>query len=284
MFIEDVVQAPQLEDDFLRECYCLSGALSQYALISKQILQSRYSTLFEKELEVPELEPAQTKRGLSDDFTTDVLAASLKRRAIILLGDVGVGKTIFIRHLMRVSARDVFERALPLYVDFGKEPALAEDLEDFVLRRCADQLLKDHRIDIEENNFVRGVYHSELTRFRKGIFGTLAQTNPAAYGEKEIEFLREKLQNKAAHLRACLNHISKGHLRQIVIFLDNVDQRPIEFQDRVFLIGQSLAETWPATVFIFLRPDTFFESKTKGSLAAYQPRVFTIVPSRRSSY
>ena len=280
LFIEDVVRAPQLEDEFLRHCYAPSGALSQHALISKQILQARYSSLFEKELGGPAIQPIQTKRGLSEELATDVLAASLKRRAIILLGDVGVGKTIFIRNLVKIVGREIFEKAISLYIDFGKEPALAGDLENFVLRRCAAQLLKDHKIDIEENNFVRGVYHSELSRFSRGVYGPLAKTSPEAYVQKEIEFLHELIHDKAAHLRACLSHISKAHKRQIVVFLDNVDQRPIDFQERVFLIGQGLAEGWPATVFISLRPDTFYQSKTRGSLAAYQPRVFTIAPPR----
>ncbi|MDG7001989.1 MAG: hypothetical protein JRN15_23055, partial [Nitrososphaerota archaeon] len=283
LFIEDVVRAPQLEQEFLEKCYSQSGALSQYASISRQILQARYSSLFERELAGPTLEPVSTKDGLSEHFVDDVLAASLKRRAIVLLGDVGVGKSIFIRHLIKVSAQDVFENALPLYIDFGKEPALAENLEGFVLSSCAAQLYKAHKIDIEENGFVRGVYHGELLRFRKGIYGSLAETDPAAFSVKEIEFLSSKLNDRAAHLRACLTHISKGHKRQIVVFLDNIDQRPIEFQDRVFLIGQSLAETWPATVFISLRPDTFNSSRMKGSLAAYQPRVFTISPPRVDS-
>ena len=115
LFIEDVVRAPELEKEFLERCYCPSGALSQYALISKQILQARYSILFEKELGGASLHPVQDKQGLTEEFAGDILAASLKRRAIILLGDVGVGKSIFIRHLIRVAARDVFENALTLY-------------------------------------------------------------------------------------------------------------------------------------------------------------------------
>jgi hypothetical protein len=99
LFIEDVVRAPPLEKEFLENCYSQSGALSQYASISKQILQARYSTLFERELAGPTLEAVSTKDGLSDNFVDDVLAASLKRRAIVLLGDVGVGKSIFIRTL-----------------------------------------------------------------------------------------------------------------------------------------------------------------------------------------
>jgi hypothetical protein len=101
----------------------------------------------------------------------------------------------------------------------GKEPALAEDLERFVLRRCAAQLIQEHGIDIEEDGFVRGVYHGELTRFAPGVYGPLAKTNPTAYLEREIEFLREKLQDKAAHLRSSLTHIFKAQKPQIVMFL-----------------------------------------------------------------
>jgi hypothetical protein len=274
------VRAPQLQKEFLETCYAQSGALSQYATISKQILQARYSTQFEKELAGPSLQAVTTKDGFSESFVEDVLAASLKRRAIVLLGDVGVGKSIFIQHLINVSASELFTNALALYVDFGKEPALAEDLESFVLSKCSAQLRQDHNIDTEENGFVRGVYHSELARFKKGIWVELATTDPAAFKAKELEFLDSNLKDRASHLRACLIHISKARKRQIVIFLDNVDQRPEEFQDRVFLIGQSLAETWPATVFISLRPSSFNTSRSKGSLAAYQPRVFTISPPR----
>ncbi|MDT3445989.1 hypothetical protein [Pseudofrankia sp. BMG5.37] len=65
-----------------------------------------------------------------------------------------------------------------------------------------------------------------------------------------------------------------------VIVLDNVDHHEAELQERVFVVGQSLADTWPAAVFISLRPDTFFRSRKAGSVAAYQPRVFTVSPPR----
>ena len=34
LFLQDIVKAKELEEDFLRECYCTSGALSQYAMVS----------------------------------------------------------------------------------------------------------------------------------------------------------------------------------------------------------------------------------------------------------
>ena len=226
------------------------------------------------------LHPAREKAGVSQDLAADLIAAAVKQRPVILLGDVGVGKTIFLRHLIKVEASDVLGKALVLYIDFGREPALATDLQDFVLKRCANQLLHDYQVDTDEDGFVRGVYHFELQRFSKGIFAPLKGLDPAEYLLQEIKFLESKKEDKAGHLRAALEHISKARKRPVVVFLDNIDQRPTEFQEQVFLIGQSLAATWPATVFVSLRPDTFALSSIKGSLSAYHPRVFTVSPPR----
>jgi hypothetical protein len=280
LFIEDIVSAPENEEHFLQGCYCPSGALSQYALISRQILETRYSMLFEQELQIPSVRPAREKSGLAKEIPEDILAASLSRRPIILLGDVGVGKTIFIRHFIKLEAKDVLQKAVVLYLNFGREPALAKDLEEFVLQRCSRQLLEEDHIDVQERGFVRGVYHFELQRFSKSFYADLKKIDEAKYLEKELEFLDGKVKDLAGHLRSCLEHIAKGQKRQIVIFLDNIDQRPFEFQEKVFLIANSIAETWPGTVFVSLRPDTFFQSRQKGSLTAYQPRVFTISPPR----
>jgi len=64
------------------------------------------------------------------------------------------------------------------------------------------------------------------------------------------------------------------------LVLDNIDQRSKEFQDEVFVIAQGLSSLLPATVFVSLRPATFFDSKLRGSLAAYQPRAFHVSPAR----
>ena len=62
--------------------------------------------------------------------------------------------------------------------------------------------------------------------------------------------------------------------------MDNIDQRDPEFQERLFVIAQTMAESWPVTVFLALRPETFYQSRRTGSLSAYQPRAFSISPPR----
>jgi hypothetical protein len=69
------------------------------------------------------------------------------------------------------------------------------------------------------------IFFDSLAEFMRicGIYADLKKVDERAFLEKEIEFLASKLEDRAAHLRACLDHISKAHKRQIVIFLDNVD-------------------------------------------------------------
>jgi hypothetical protein len=275
LILQDLVSAPELEPEFLSRCYSASNALSEYALVSKEILEARYSALESMESEIA-TSAARTDDQLSDELQVDVTASSLGRRPLILLGDVGVGKSIFIRHFVRIDAKDVMERSVVLHIDFGGEPALATDLREYVMDHFVEQLRSDY--DIEANKFVRAVYEHELKSFENGVHGPLKHTDLPEYTRQEIAFLQRKLEKRDQHLQASFRYITRTHKRQVVVFLDNIDQRDFDFQEQVFLIGQSMAETWAATVFLSLRPETFFRSRNVGSLTAYQPRVFTIAP------
>lgn len=279
LFFDDIINEPAIEEQFLRSAYCQSGALSQYALVSKELLRTRYTTFFENQAGVA-VAPATTKKGTNPQLTADVLAAALSKRPILLVGDVGVGKTTFIRNLIKNEAKEELSRALVLYLDYGTRPAVATDLKPYTSQEIIRQLRDQAKVDIYERQFVRGVYNQRLEDFSRGIYSDLKEIDPPAYKVKEIEFLEKLIDQEDDHVRLSLEHIFKGQKRQIVLFLDNVDQRPPQFQEEVFLIAASVAAHWPVTVFVSLRPETFALSRARGALAAYQPRVFTIEPPR----
>jgi hypothetical protein len=113
--IEDVVQAEELEKQFYEECYCDTGALSRDALLSKNILAGRYAALFPAHERAPRLHTVDTNSEGRRVFTDDVMQEALARRPIVLLGDVGVGKTSFIKNLILRKAYDEI-RKLPFLV------------------------------------------------------------------------------------------------------------------------------------------------------------------------
>lgn len=278
LFLLDIVEHPDVSEEFLKQCYLDSGALSQHASVTKRILKSRYSEALKQDLQV-DIAPARTRKGVPKELLSDVAAASMSARPIILLGYVGVGKTMFIRHLIRVDARSVLTKAIVLYVDLGREPAL-EQLEPYIADHFIDSLSEEHGIKIFESEFVRRVYEKDLQEFAESPWGELADVRPDEYRVKEIEHLAGLTEDRQTHLRRSLEHLATVHRRQIVTILDNVDQRPAQVQDQVFLLAETLAKSWPGTVFVALRPDTFNRSRRSGTLTAYQPRVFAVDPPR----
>jgi hypothetical protein len=276
LVLEDVIRQRDMETRFLEECYCQSGALSQYALISKSILQARYSAIQQPGVGSVTLIPAVDKSGI----TPELLADAMSRRPILIVGDVGVGKTTFIRHLMKVDASDLFTDALALYLDLGSRATLTYDLRDLVLSEIENQLFDEYGIDVAERSFIHGVYNRDIERFQKGLYGDLRESDPGLYRQKEIEFLEKKISIREEHLRHCLVHLTRGRKKQVIIVLDNADQRDDLTQQQAFLISQELAEHWPASVFVTLRPETLHRSVKRGALSGYHPKAFTIHPPR----
>ncbi len=281
LFFQDILENDAVEERFFAECYCESGALSKYALLSKNVLEARYSALFSESESAPHTVPVREKKN--DNFSPDVLAESVTKRPIVLLGDVGVGKTSFVKNLMYNSAYEEFRNAIYIYIDLGSNAALSSNLKTFILNEIESQLIDKYDIDPNSFDFLKGVYASDIYRFSASIWGQKREKNPDLYEEKLLLMLEEKLKQKDQHLKHAINFHSKSSRKQIIVSIDNADQREYEVQQEAFVIAQEISNDWNSTVFIAVRPQTFFKSKRAGSLSAYPHKVFTISPPRIDS-
>lgn len=277
VLLEDAVHTEILEKKFYEECYCQAGALSQDSLISKNLLKSRYVALFSKEEKSPTLEPINTKEQY---MSKSVLAESLSKRPIILIGDVGVGKTSFLKNLILVQANEEFKNAIHLYLDLGTNSFLEKDLSTFVYSEITDQLKGKYGYEIDSNKFMHDIYKKEVENFEKGVFGFLKNDDPLEYRKEIAKMLFEKSQNKESHLRRSIDRIVSTNRKQFILILDNIDQREYHLQQQAFIIAQSIAQNWNSLVFLAVRPITFYHSKRVGSLSAYPNKIFYIMPPR----
>ncbi len=280
LLIEDAPNTPEVRKRFLEECYCESGALAKESLLGKSILSARYAAMFSPSGPGPTL---QSVRGGSQDrfgLSPEAVAEALGRRPIVIIGDVGVGKTSFIRNLIYVKAADEMRDAIFLYIDLGSQANLGQDIHEFLIHDIERQLLEDHAVDLFDDNFVRGVYHGELVRFEKGIYGRLKEAAPEKFLAQQIQLLEDLTQNTVQHLQKCIQHLSKGRRKQVVICIDNADQRDLQDQQKAFLAAQEFAAIWQALVLVSIRPRTYFASKSAGSISAYPQRILTISPPR----
>jgi hypothetical protein len=283
LVIEDVVRNDSLEEEFLRECYCSSGALSNYALVSKDIINTRYNYLFQGNDPKALLEPVTNKKGLNTNLV-NVIADSMSQRPILLVGDVGAGKSTFVANLLHIAAPTEFEKAITLKIDLGSQAIISLDIKAAILNELADQLKSEYQTDIDSDDFVRHCYFVELSEFKKSIrVKRLYEVAPTEAAVKEIDFLYEKTIDRSEHLKHSLHHLSSNRGKQIVIFIDNCDQRNDSDQQTAFLVSQEIASNWSVIVFLALRPETFHRTKKfTGALSGYHTKAFTIAPPRVS--
>lgn len=279
LLLEDVTVVPEIEPEFYRQCYCESGALSSFAILSKDLINARYAALFDSKQDAPQV--TSIANGSGDLLSSsNAVAEAIAKRPIVLIGDVGVGKTSFLKHLIYVRAEAEFGKSIYVYIDLGSQGALESDLKTFVLDEIERQLLSRYGVDIQQKEFVRGVYDLDVKRFRAGVWSDIYETDRALYDEKLRDLLSEKLRNKASHAQHSIKHIARGRKTDVILILDNADQRDLDTQQAAFLIAQNFAREWDAIVFIAVRPQTFHQSKRAGALSAYPPKVFTISPPR----
>ena len=139
LVLEDVIKEKDIEKEFLISCYCKSGALSNYSLVSKEILTTRYNYLFEEGDRKASLQQIANKKGLSGELV-ELFANSLSKRPVLLVGDVGVGKSTFIDYLRLVEAPRVFEKAISFKIDLGSRAIVALDMKRAIISLIKEQL------------------------------------------------------------------------------------------------------------------------------------------------
>ncbi len=274
LVIEDISTNKEIQTNFIRECYIPTGTLTNYALLSKKILMSRYEMLFDEE----QKQTAKSISSKNETFGREIIAESISKRPILLIGDVGVGKTMFIKNFIFIAAGEVTRNAITLYIDLGQQANISADIREAILEIIDDQLLKEHKIDIKERNFVRGTYREEIARFKQSYFSDLKKIDDKELDKREINFIDSLVRNKEKHIKTSLEHISRKEKKQILLFLDNADQREESTQQTVFLMAQEFASSWPLAVFVSIRPETYYSSKKRGALKAYHTKSFTILP------
>ena len=277
MLLEEIEDDPDVKPLFYKECYVPLEANNRHLLLSKRIITSRYKRVT-GDSSAPSALDFVASVGKHGDLKIDPAVATVSSRPIVVIGDVGVGKTSFFENLF--EQLDVSEKANTyfIHINLGIKANLASDIKSYVLAEIPAALKSKYGVNIETYEFAKSIYHSELDDFDKGVKGALQHIDKVAYEKERIEFLSEKINRKDGHLHASLAHLSRGRQKQIILVLDNADQRKFEVQQEAFLIAQELAATRNLMVFVALRPSTFYQSKMTGALSGYQNKVLTIAP------
>ncbi|MFH0754852.1 MAG: hypothetical protein V2A70_09820 [Candidatus Omnitrophota bacterium] len=87
-------------------------------------------------------------------------------KPFIILGEVGRGKTSFLKYLRHVAVDDLLHKFIQIDLNFLDRPSNPSELSTFIYDEIDRQLLENYSIDISEDQFVRGVLYGQLKRLK----------------------------------------------------------------------------------------------------------------------
>lgn len=271
LLLEEIEDNPKTRKEFYEECYVSLEANNRHLLLSKNIIERRYKRSGEDASS-----PAPLKAESVGDLISSVVS-HVGSRPIVVLGDVGVGKSSFFESL-QIKAELKSGSNIYLKVDLGKSANLTSNVKEFVLSAIPASLKRDYDIDIFDRDFINSIYHEEIKDYEKRPEARLKDIDLVEYEKAKIAYVTSLMSRADEHLHATLAHLSQGQKRQITLVIDNADQRTYPIQQEAFLIAQELAATRNIVVFVALRPSTFLASKASGALSAYQNKILSISP------
>lgn len=276
VLLDNVDNTPSIKGEFYRECYVPLEANSRHLLLSKNIISARYRRVSESGVN-----PARAAASISRGRVTvgeSVDASPQSAKPIVVIGDVGVGKTSFFENLYQTLSSEQKESSYYVHVNLGESATLSKDIKSFILAELPRIFKDKYGVNLNSNAFAEEVYKDDLADFDDSPEGLYREISEERYKTARIEFLLSKIRRLDEHLKASLLYLTRKKGRQIIVVIDNADQREFSTQQEAFLIAQELASFRTMLVFIALRPSTFYQSKLTGALSGYQNQVLTISP------
>jgi hypothetical protein len=150
--------------------------------------------------------------------TTDRLPYELAHlpaeKPFVVLGEIGRGKSSFLKYLRFVAAKDLLEKYIQIDINFLDRPDNASQIPEYVYNEIERQLLENYSINVNENNFVRGVLHSDLVRLQKTPKGIFYAEDAQKYKEYELVEIEKILTDKHLYftkLFHCMSSDLFGH-------------------------------------------------------------------------
>lgn len=202
------------------------------------------------------------------------------KQPVVVVGNVGVGKTTFLQRSLAQLRAD--RSAMCAVVDlegFGQASGVDGPAEQArvaaevlnKLQTAAMTVLK-HRDDLSDAAKLQGEHSSRETlstlqlntlNMSKRLGQALWTADPTAWLRKEMEIFEELTSRPVHHLVAYVRHLHGRYKRKdgarypILIAIDNLDLGTDEYQRTIYGLAQQLTRDTNAIVVVCLREDTF---------------------------
>ena len=264
------VRSDENELEFLQSCYIVPKTSNTALKQACELLSQRIA-----------IDETFRAAPINSDDMPMLVSTRTPEKPLIILGNIGHGKTTFLRYLRKIQSKNLLSNYVQIDVNFLDRPDSSDQVGEYIYDEIEKDLLNNYETDVRANNNVRGFLNTDIDRFPEMFEGMQFDIGTAEYKQAESKYVQKIIENRHLYLGKVFDHfrlgrIKKGKGHSIAIFLDNLDQRSDSIQEEAFLRASSMARDWSALVFICLRPSTFYRSRRLGVLDSVAPNVVSV--------
>jgi len=275
-FFDDIADKDAI--DILKSCYVHSRSI-KYALLDLDNVINDKIPLFLKKEGTKQLLTGEKDSGI---FDADLRTAIEKNLGslYILLGGIGAGKTTFIKRYIRYTGHEVLEKhAAWFYIPMLGPPQNPNDLEEIIYNKLlADLRSRYHTLVLENRRTIKKIFAAELALVHESTLKP-ERLKDDEYEKRLSPYLDKWSQNVIDYTTRILKECSNRG-KTIILFIDNVDQLPPDYQQKVFFLAQKITREVGSLTILAMREESYHSASTQKTLTAYSNKKFHIVSPR----
>lgn len=204
----------------------------------------------------------------------------IEQQVLLLIGNVGAGKSTFVDYLREVALPDdLINITVWLHINMNNAPINGEYIYDWLYEQITFQLKSIHKNrDFDELEEIEKVYSVELNTLKKGAL-KLLQRGTAEYNVRLADEIIRLQTDKQTTAKAFVRYLCGERGRLLVIVLDNCDKRIRDEQLLMFQAAQWLQQQFRSLIILPLRDETYDNHRNEPPLdTALKDLVFRIEP------
>ncbi|MFO0831656.1 MAG: hypothetical protein U0637_07410 [Phycisphaerales bacterium] len=214
-------------------------------------------------------------------------------QTLLVVGGVGVGKTMFLRRFFLLPAsHDLFsDQTVPFFIDFRKPGLDPTKIPELIYERLEQQILeldgkpvpgaKDGATyDFLTEDGLVAVFWQQIQGFQK-TQRKLKELDEIAYEKAKLEYLGRLREDRRAFVRGVIKVMRERYHRAISLVLDNADQCDPAYQAAIYVYARTLEDELKCLVIVALREEWYWQfGRSGGPFAAYHDIAFHIPAPR----
>ena len=204
----------------------------------------------------------------SDDFQElqdipskkfDEIAKILDSRIILILGNVGTGKSTFVHHFFKVELKkypnwNIYQT---IYVDF-KGLSSDQDVTDYANNMIDDKLKQIFFNEFGEESksfeFLKDILEEDLTWNESMYLECKKKGKEDLAFEMQIDDIKRYKENIRHYNKRRMQYFKNKCGKKVIVVFDNIDHiSDMKIQENVYLYGQSLVQEKNANVIMTMR-------------------------------